>query len=214
MGVGVGLPTVMIGGTAVATSYGFMNATEANESVVFDATADTIREGLAYDDTLMRDEPAKASGQPPQAQQTSIPQVLYVGQFSCKKPQGRGRLFWPPRNGQEGTPAFIGEFSNGLPRNGIFIDEHAVVVGRMKKALAEEMYNEEYLAEFVEDGFQPELAVAPKCVSCDRPPMISQCLVFFPCTHGNVCSECAEMIRKDSKKCPTCQQEIESINRI
>jgi hypothetical protein len=101
-----GVPVV--GGSVL----GAVGAEEANKGVKFDVSAQEIREGVTYEDTLVTD-----NGLP-----------LYIGTFRGNRPDGRGRLFWPSTNHE----AFIGEFVGGFPRDGTFFDERGFFVAHAR----------------------------------------------------------------------------------
>ncbi|CAK9086615.1 unnamed protein product [Durusdinium trenchii] len=103
---------VTLGGQSClgAGRFGAIGAQQANARVVFNRTAQTIREGRAYEDTLL-----DADGSP-----------VYIGDFVGEVPHGQGRLFWKSSNFE----AFIGSFKNGRPREGLFINEKGFCVAR------------------------------------------------------------------------------------
>lgn len=93
-----------------AGRFGAIGAQEANKRVLFNRTAATIREGKAYEDTLLDVDDAP----------------VYIGDYMGNVPHGQGRLFWKSTNFE----AFIGRFKNGRPREGLFINEKGFCVAR------------------------------------------------------------------------------------
>ena len=93
-----------------AGRFGAIGAEEANQRVIFNRTASSIREGKAYEDTLL--------------DRDSAP--VYIGDYVGNVAHGQGRLFWKSTNFE----AFIGRFKNGLPREGLFINEKGFCVAR------------------------------------------------------------------------------------
>jgi len=176
---------VVLWGTTVATAAGFMTAAQADQKVNFNATTESIRTGVRYEDTLVCD------GQP-----------LYIGEFVMKVPDGFGRLFWPSL----GSPGFVGEFKEGKPTEGVFLSEAGVVVGRMK------LNNK---GTFVEaDGHQPgdQPILGASCQICaNRPAMMAEGASFRPCGHGTVCNACAKMLLESSARCLLCGCRLESL---
>ncbi|CAE7758905.1 unnamed protein product, partial [Symbiodinium pilosum] len=93
-------------------TLGAIGAQEAHGRVSFDKTAASIQEGKVYEDTLIDPDGA----------------AIYIGEFVGEVPHGRGRLFWSSTNYE----AFIGRFKNGVPREGVFLNEKGFCVSRCK----------------------------------------------------------------------------------
>jgi len=138
--LGGGIAAFVIGGQIVATAAGVgcVGAHAAVKAIELPTSASVAASekegGEPYQDILMwRD---------------SSRNVLYVGQFRGKVPNGTGRLFWEDTQ----TESFVGEFADGRIKEGYFISKRMVVIGRLKH----EVPADEKEMRLVVDGLQPE----------------------------------------------------------
>merc|ERR1712151_967157 len=80
--------------------------------------------------------------------------VLYIGEFKGDLANGKGRLFWKDTQYE----AFIGEFCDGLPVDGIFLNRAGFYIARMKRKNVDVLPDDpEYIETWELSGFQPDM---------------------------------------------------------